>query len=145
MMAYNNPTKTLITPYLKTLLTSDSKTIGIRMKNRWKSNENHGHSNGSRCESNENRANATTCHRMGAQRYFRMRNNASGPETVYFGGSKLPPPTAKPLGKGGGLRPPPFPGCFVVGRGHLDHRNKQFPARKHTIPKEIKFIGTIYT
>ncbi len=31
-----------------------------------------------------------------------------------------PRPTAKPAGKGGGLRPPPFPMSLSVGGGHLD-------------------------
>ena len=45
-----------------------------------------------------------------------------------FGGSKRPPPTAKPAGKGGGLRPPPFPMGCAVGGGHLDPQNRRFPA-----------------
>ena len=43
--------------------------------------------------------------------------------------SKRPPPTAKPIGKGGGLRPPPFPVGFAVGGGRLDPQNRRFPAR----------------
>ncbi len=32
-------------------------------------------------------------------------------------GSKRPPPTAKPIGKRGGLPPPPLPMGFAVGGG----------------------------
>ncbi len=38
---------------------------------------------------------------------FRLRNRAPGPEIVVWGESKRPPP--KPIGRVGGLRPPPFP------------------------------------
>ncbi len=37
-----------------------------------------------------------------------------------FGGPKRPISAPKPSGKGGGLRPPPFPAGFGVGRGRLD-------------------------
>ncbi len=35
-----------------------------------------------------------------------------GPEMVDFLGSERPPASPKPTGKGGGLRPPPFPFIF---------------------------------
>ncbi len=44
-------------------------------------------------------------------------------------GSKRPPPTAKPIGKCGGLRPTPFPVRFAVGWGCLDIKNQRVPAR----------------
>ncbi len=51
---------------------------------------------------------------------MRLRDRASGPEIVDFGGSERPPPAAKPIGKGGGLRPPSFPAGFAFGGGRLD-------------------------
>ncbi len=44
----------------------------------------------------------------GGRVYCRLLTSASGSEIVDLGGSKRPPATAKPIGKGGGLRPP-FP------------------------------------
>ncbi len=50
-----------------------------------------------------------------------------GPGNRRFGGSKQPPPTAKPTGKGGVLRPQPFPLGFEVGGGRLlDNKNRRF-------------------
>ncbi len=47
---------------------------------------------------------------------FRSRNRASGPEIADCLGFKRPPLTAKPVGKGGGLRPPTFSNKFCAGR-----------------------------
>ena len=41
----------------------------------------------------------------------------------------MTPLTAKPTGKGRGLRPPLFPVGFVVGGGRLDLQTRRFPAR----------------
>ncbi len=54
---------------------------------------------------------------LGSPCSTRLLNNASGPEIVDLGRSKRAPPTAKPTGKGGELRPPPFPMGFAVGEG----------------------------
>ncbi len=50
-----------------------------------------------------------------AAMYFRLRS--FGAANRSFGGPSGPHPTAKLLGKGGGLRPPPSPMGFAVGRG----------------------------
>ncbi len=59
-----------------------------------------------------------------AQRTLICYFSEFGPEFVVFGGSKQPPPTGKPIEKGGGLRPPPFPIGFPVGGRRLDPKNR---------------------
>ncbi len=56
-------------------------------------------------------------------RYFRLWNKAPGLEVDDTWGLIGPTPTAKPLGTGGGLRPPPSPVGFAVGGGRLDSKN----------------------
>ena len=41
------------------------------------------------------------------------------------------PPSARPIWKGGGGSPPPFPVCFAAGETRLDPRSRRSPARKH--------------
>jgi hypothetical protein len=50
-----------------------------------------------------------------------------------FIGSKRPPPTARPTGQGGGLRPPPFPMGLAVGGDHLDVKNQRFPGQGYGV------------
>ena len=56
---------------------------------------------------------------LGGPRLILILGFWPGPEIDDFGGSKESPPTAKPIGKGGGLRPPPFPMCFAMEGGRL--------------------------
>ncbi len=55
-----------------------------------------------------------------------------GPGNRRFWGSKRPHPTAKPTGKGGGLRPQRFPG--FAPRGPIPHMFK-------TWPRKLKILG----
>ncbi len=48
-------------------------------------------------------------------------------EVVDVWGLERPPRTAKPIGKGGGLRPAPSPVGFAVGGARLDPRNRRSP------------------
>ncbi len=48
-----------------------------------------------------------------------------GPEIVDFGGSEWLPPTAKPIGKGGGRSPPLFPAGFALEWGHVSPQNRR--------------------
>ncbi len=66
------------------------------------------------------------CARVQNNKYFRLRNRASGREIVDFCAER-PPPTAEPIGKVGGRGPQPFPMGFAVGGGHLDPTNRRFP------------------
>ncbi len=49
---------------------------------------------------------------------------------IVGGGSKRPPPAAKPSGEGGGRSPPPSPVGFAVGGGRLDPY-RRFSADPH--------------
>ena len=55
---------------------------------------------------------------------FRLRTKASGLEIVKSGNLSGHPPTTKPTGKGGALRPPLFPLGNAVGVGRLDSQSQ---------------------
>ncbi len=52
--------------------------------------------------------------------------NKSVLKSSVLGGSKRPPPSGKPIEKGGGLRPPPFPIGFPVRGCRLGPQNQRF-------------------
>jgi hypothetical protein len=57
---------------------------------------------------------------MGAPRLILIPGLWPGAGNRRCGGSRWPPPTAKPTGKGGGRSPLPLPVGFAVGGGQLD-------------------------
>ncbi len=62
-------------------------------------------------------------------------------KSLILGGlSGPPPPTQKPIGKGGEGKPPPFRIQFAVGGGSLDPNNRRAPARKLYCVTERRFI-----